>query len=120
MRPNRPCLLRGVNIQINRLFQTRTNRLWRREYSVRDRVHFGGGVFGGVLGDGVDLHFYSARAEGYLELVADLDLVGRARDLSVGSDPSRVAGLVGDRAALDKARHLQKFVKTHITSSLKK
>ena len=98
----------------------RPNRPRRREYSVRDRVHFGSGVFGGVLGDGVDLHFYGARAEGYLELVTDLDLVGRARGLSVGGDPPRVAGLVCDRAALDKARHLQKFVKTHITSSLKK
>mgnify|MGYP002728507891 CR=1 FL=1 len=46
-------------------------------------------------------------------MVADLDVVAGLGGFSVDGDAGIVAGLVGDRAALDEAGHLQIFIESH-------
>ena len=52
-------------------------------------------------------------AEGDGNMVADLDVIAGFGGFSVDGDAGIVAGLVGDRAALDEAGHLQIFIESH-------
>ena len=60
-----------------------------------------------------DLDLQGPVAEGDLQHVALLHLIARLDGAAVGGDARAVAGLVGDRAALDQPGNLQKFIKPH-------
>ena len=80
-------------------------------------VHFAveerGLALAGGLGYIEHLDREHALAEVQSDHVADLDVVRRAGDLAVDGHAAAVAGLVCHGAALDEARDLEIFVKTH-------
>ena len=79
-------------------------------------VHGCGIRLEGVLRDIQHLDPHGALAEGDLDHIAQLDLIGGLGRLAVNRDARRVARVVFNSAALDLAGYIELFIQSHVSS----